>query len=57
MEKRYIIKGTWKGRRIEEAINANSKSQAKLRAGFNSGIYGNELTEFMNSRKIKVKKA
>lgn len=54
MVKRYLVIGKYENRRIREEVMANSKKQAKLKAGFNNGFGGSEMLGFMKSRKVKV---
>jgi len=57
MAKEFEVKGNFEGRQIDEVVMANSKKQAKLKAGFNNGFGGNLMNSFMKSRKIKVRSA
>ena len=55
MTKKYKVTGNYKGKSINETILANSKRQAKLKAGFLSGFGGSKMSSYMKSSKIKVK--
>jgi hypothetical protein len=55
--RRYIVIGTHNGERVREEVEASNPRQAKLRGGFMAGFGGYELSSFMKSSKIKVKKA
>lgn len=52
---KYIVYGRFKGKRFKKLVEADSKKQAKLRAGFKVTGGGYEVNEFMNTRRIKVK--
>lgn len=54
MEKKYLVKGTFQGRNIEEIVFANSIKQAKLKGAFSSGYGGAKVGEFIRSKKIKA---
>lgn len=56
MTKKYKVTGNFKGEKIEEIVEAVSIKQAKLKAGFSSGFGGREISEFINSRNIKVRR-
>jgi len=51
---KYLVTGRFEGKKVKEKVEAASKEQAKLKAGFNSGFGGNMLTPFIKSRKVKV---
>ena len=53
--KEYRVFGNYGRKSISETINASSKKQAKLRAGFKTGFGGSELRKFMKSRNIQVR--
>jgi len=53
--KEYSVRGTYKGKRINDIVSANSKRQAKIKSGFNNGFGGSEMRGFMDSRKVKVR--
>ena len=53
--KKYKVTGRYEGKRIDETVNANSKKQAKLKAGFSTGFGGNRMKGFLKSRNIKVR--
>lgn len=52
--KKFRVTGNFEGRRINETVNASSKKQAKLKAGFSAGFGGSSIRKFMKSRKVKV---
>lgn len=56
MENKYKVYGKYDGKKFKEKIEANSKKQAKIKAGFKLGFGGNDLGEFMKSRKVKVRR-
>lgn len=55
MAKKYLVIGRYEDKNIKEIVSANSKKQAKLRAGFNNGFGGSSMRKFMKSRAVKVK--
>jgi hypothetical protein len=56
MEKKYKVSGNYNGIEVDEIVNAYSKKQAKLKAGFIKGFGGRDkMKSFMNSKKIKVR--
>lgn len=54
-QKRYIVEGNHDGMRVKKLVDAFSSKQAKLKAGFESRLGGNDLRRFVNSRQIKVR--
>lgn len=52
---KYKISGRYKEQEVEETVEAYSKQQAKMKAGFNLGLGGSTLKEFMKSNSIKVR--
>lgn len=61
-EKTYKVSGKFKTsdesrltHRISETVQAFSKKQAKLKAGFQAGFGGQDVQDFVNSRNIKVR--
>lgn len=55
MEK-YKVQGSFEGKKINQVVEAGNKKHAKLRAGFKSGIYGNNTRNYMKRGKVSVKK-
>ena len=53
--KRYSVIGKYEGKKINEVVSANSKKQAKLRAGFNAGFGGYAMRGFVRSSKVRVR--
>jgi hypothetical protein len=52
----YQVIGNYNGKKINTVVDASSKKQAKLRAGFKNGFGGNEMGGFMKSTKVKVRR-
>lgn len=40
MAKKYKVEGTYNGKQISEVVEAHTKKQAKLKAGFDTGLGG-----------------
>ncbi len=55
-ERKYKVTGSHKGKKIDIIVQASSKRQAKIKAGFRYGFGGVEMSGFMNSRQVKVRK-
>jgi len=53
--KKYKVTGKYEEKKIDKVVNANSKKQAKLKAGFMTGCGGNKMKGFLKSRNIKVR--
>jgi len=51
----FLVTGKFRGMRIRKSVEANSAKQAKLKAGFDSQVFGNDLSEFMDTRGVKVR--
>lgn len=51
--RKFIVEGTYNGQEIKEEVNANSKSQAKLKAGFSSGN-GRNMSDFLKKAKLEI---
>lgn len=53
--KKYKVLGKFEGKRVDDVVLANSKKQAKLKAGFRNGFGGAMMEPYMRSRSIKVR--
>lgn len=53
--KKYKVTGIFEGKKISEIVNANSKKQAKLKAGFKSGFGGFKMSSFIKSKSVRVR--
>ena len=53
--KKYKVTGIFEGKKISEIVNANSKKQAKLKAGFKSGFGGFKMSSFIKSRSVRAR--
>jgi hypothetical protein len=53
-ETNYLVTGNYKGQDVRVQISAYSPKQAKLKAGFDLGLSGQEIGEFTKSNKIRV---
>ena len=52
--RKFIVKGTYNDKEINEEVVAESKSQAKVRAGYSSGNGGSNMHNFMTKAKLKI---
>jgi len=55
MKHKYKVIGNYKGQEINEKVEAYSKKQAKLKAGFSNGFGGSNMKNFLKEKSIKVR--
>ena len=55
MKRKYKVTGTHEGKEINEEVEAYSKSQAKMKAGFSSGFGGGRMKSFLKNKSINVR--
>lgn len=53
-EKKYLVRGKFHEKNIEETVMALSDKQAKFKTAMKNGIRGQNLTAFMRSSNIRV---
>ena len=55
MKHKYKVTGTHERKEIDEEVEAYSKRQAKMKAGFSNGFGGNRMKKFLREKSIKVR--
>lgn len=55
MKHKYRVTGNHEGKEVNEEVEAYSKKQAKMKAGFSCGFGGGGMDKFMREKSIKVR--
>ncbi len=56
MKNKYKVIGKYEEKEIDETVEAYSKDQAKMKAGFANGFGGSNMKKFIRSKSINVRK-